>query len=193
MSTSFCECLRVPIKVEYLYAGVPVLSCNCVCDRSSKNKKLFTSVLHCARGRLAFRRLRAVCVIVTWSRGRRARSASVGRGILWRPSKISRMRVTHGRRVPSKNLWSHPLNVSIRPSSGYINTCTKYDLYRLYTMNTRFPGSPLTKKLKNKYNSYFKLTIIYTSKFSETLIMLRKPFITFSSLVVKNLQKIPLS
>lgn len=33
----------------------------------------------------------------TWSRGRRARSASVGRGIPWRPSKIPRVRVTQRR------------------------------------------------------------------------------------------------
>lgn len=31
----------------------------------------------------------------TWTRGRRARSASVGRGIPWRPSRITRVRVTH--------------------------------------------------------------------------------------------------
>lgn len=51
--------------------------------------------LHWTQGRLAFRRLRAVCVRGTWSRGRRAHSASVGREIPWRPSKIPRKRVTH--------------------------------------------------------------------------------------------------
>jgi hypothetical protein len=106
----FFLCVRVCTYCGwvFLYASMPVLSCNCMCDRSSENKKLFTSVLHCTRGRLAFRRLRAVCVIVTWSRGRRARSASVGRGIPWHPSKIPRVRVTHGRRIPTKNPRSHP-------------------------------------------------------------------------------------
>lgn len=56
-------------------------------------KKIVHS-LHYTRNRLAFRRLRAVCArnVVP---GRRVRSASVGREIPWRPSRITRVSVTH--------------------------------------------------------------------------------------------------